>query len=67
MNERPQDMQEFVHEYTQGLHFGEWVIGPPLQLSIQVSEIVILMNQSQTSVVEQGAQTGTTMMGHGGF
>ena len=29
MDESPQDMQEFVHEYTQGLHFGERVIGPP--------------------------------------
>jgi hypothetical protein len=43
VNEGPQDMQELVHEDTQGLHFGEWVIGPPLQMRIELSEVVILL------------------------
>ena len=46
VNESPQDMQELVHEDTQGLHFGEGVIGSPLQMRIELSEVVILMNQS---------------------
>ena len=48
-------MQELVHEDTQGLHFGERVILPPLQMGIQLSEVVILMNQSQAGEVEHGA------------
>ena len=67
VDERPQDMQELVHEDTQGLHFGEWVIGPPLQMSIELSEVVILLDQAQAGEVEHGAQTGATLMGHGGL
>ena len=67
MDERPQDTQELVHEDTQGLHFGEWVIGPPLQLGIELSEVLILMDQSQTRVVEHGAQTRSALVRHGGL
>ena len=35
VNEGPQNMQELVHKNTQGLHFGERVIGSPLQMGIE--------------------------------
>ena len=60
-------MQELVHEHTQGLHFGEWVIGPPLQLRIKLSEVLVLMDQSQAGVVEHSAQTRSALMRHGSF
>lgn len=31
-------MQQFVHEHTQGLHFGERVVFPPLQIGIELCE-----------------------------
>jgi hypothetical protein len=58
-------MQELVHEHAEGLHFGERVILPPLQMGIQLSEVVILMNQSQAGEVEHGAQTGAALVRHG--
>ena len=67
VDERPQDMQEFVHEHTQGLHFGERINRPPLQMGVEVSEMVVLVNQSQAGVVEHGSQTWTALMRHGGF
>ena len=30
LEKRPQDMQEFIHENTNGLHASEWIFGPPL-------------------------------------
>jgi len=55
VNESPQDMQEFVHEDTQGLHFSERVILPPLQMRIDLSEMVILLEHSQAGEVEHRA------------
>ena len=52
MNERPQDMQELVHEDSQGLHFGEWVILPPLQMSIDLSKMLIEPDHAQAGEVE---------------
>jgi hypothetical protein len=48
-------MQEFVHEDTQGLHFSERVILPPLQMRIDLSEMVILLEHSQAGEVEHRA------------
>ena len=67
VNESPQDMQELIREDTQGLHLSEWVIQPPLQLKIDLSEMVILLDHSQAGEVEQRAQTGATLMRHGGL
>jgi len=39
-------MQELVHEHAQGLHFGEGVVLPPLQMSIELSEVFILVDQA---------------------
>lgn len=44
LNEGPQDMQEFIHQDAQGLHLGERVIGPPLQLGIKLSEARIVLD-----------------------
>ena len=46
VDEHPQDVQELVHEHAQGLHFGKWVIGPLLQMGIELSEVLILLDQS---------------------
>ena len=55
VNESPQNMQELVHKNTQGLHFGKWVILPPLQMRIDLSEMVILLEHSQAGEVEHRA------------
>jgi len=67
MNERPQDMQELVHEDTQGLHFGKWVILPPLQIGIDLSEVLIEPDHAQAGEKEHRAQAGATLMRHGGL
>ena len=55
-------MQEFIHQDTQGLHFGERVIRPPLQMSIDLSEVVVKPDHAQTGEVEHCAQTSATLM-----
>ena len=58
-------MQQFVHEHTQSLHFGERVVFPPLQIGIKLGKAGIVVDHAQAGEVEQRAQAGTTLMGHG--
>lgn len=62
MQERPQDMQEFIHENTNGLHTGEWIFRSPLQMGIDLGKMRIVLEEAQTGEVEQGAQTCPTLM-----
>ena len=65
MDERPQDMQEFIHEDTNSLHASERIFGPPLQMRIEPGKMRIVLEQAQTSIVQQGAQTRSTLMRQG--
>jgi hypothetical protein len=51
----PQDMEELVHEDTDGLHSGERVLRPPLQLGIELCEIRVKVDQTQAGEIEQCA------------
>ena len=55
-------MQQFVHEHTQGLHFGERVVFPPLQIGIELCKAGIVLDHAQAGEVEQRAQAGATLM-----
>ena len=46
LNDGPQDMQELVHQDTQGLHLGERILLPPLQIGIELSEMGIVVNHA---------------------
>lgn len=39
LHKSPQDMQEFIHEHTNGLHSGEWIFRPPLQMRIELGKM----------------------------
>lgn len=49
VNKRLQDMQELVHQDAQGLHFCKWVVLPPLQMRIEGSEVIIVLDQAQAA------------------
>ena len=55
LQERSKDMQEFVHENTNGLHASERIFGPPLQMSIEPGKLRIVLEKAQTGEVQQGA------------
>jgi len=44
VNQSPKNVQELVHEHTEGLHLGERVGLPPLQMGIQLSEVMIMLD-----------------------
>jgi hypothetical protein len=46
LDERPPDMQQFVHEYTHSLHPGERVVFPPLQMGIELCEAGIVLDHA---------------------
>ena len=58
-------MQEFIHEHTQSLHFGERVVGPLLEMGIELSKVVVLLDHAQAGEIEHSSQTRATLMGHG--
>ena len=65
MNECPQNVQELVHEYAEGLHLGEGIAGPVLQMRIKFGEVEIVLDQTQAGEIGQGSQTSATLAGHG--
>jgi hypothetical protein len=46
LDERPTDMQQFIHEHTYGLHFGERVVFPPLQIGIELRKVGIVLDHA---------------------
>jgi len=47
VDERPPDMQQFIHEHTYSLHFGERVVFPPLQIGIDLRKAGIVLDHAQ--------------------
>jgi hypothetical protein len=55
LDQRPPNRQQFVHKYTQGLHFGERIVFPTLQIGIELRKAVIILDHAQAGAVEQSA------------
>jgi hypothetical protein len=52
----PQDVQELVHQNAQGLHLGERVFGPPLEIGVEASEVRLASDQAHTRKIQQSLQ-----------
>lgn len=46
MDESPQDVQQLVHEHAEGLHLGERILFSLLQMGIELSEVLILLDHA---------------------
>ena len=58
-------MQELVHEDAQGLHLGERIVVPPLEIEIDFGKVVIELDQTQASIIKDGTQARAPLVRHG--
>ena len=64
-DQRPPQMQELVHQHAHGLHRGEGMGGPPLEMGMELAVVRIAVEHLQGGIVEQSSQVRTSLVGHG--
>ena len=62
-DERPGDMQEFVHQNDQSLHGSKRVLRPLLEMLVVGSKSLIGLHQTQASKVKDDAETSPSFAG----
>ena len=63
LHQGPQDAQELVHQDTQGLHLGEGVLSPSLQVLVLPRKCLIHSHQAHHSEEQGRMQAWVTLNG----